>query len=97
MDEIVEINFLGEHFRFKPDGQVKDPKAVVEYLTQHIEDAQHLFEQTASGHNKLAILLMAAMNLSKEVCELKTKQSQFEKNIAGRISSLSYKIDKGMA
>ncbi len=96
MDEIVEIDFLGEQFRFKPDHQVKDPEAVVEYLTQHIENAKHLFKQNASSQNKLAILLLAAMNLSKEVYELKTKQSQFENDIAERISSLMNKIDKGI-
>lgn len=96
MDGIVKIDFFGEQFRFKPDQQVKNPEAVVEYLTQQIEEAQNLFKQNTSGQNKLAILLLAAMNLSKEVYELKMKQNQFEKDIAKRISSIINKIDKGI-
>ena len=96
MDEIVKIDLFGEEFRFKPDGQVKDPDKVAQYLKDYIKEAEGLFQNKTSGRNRIAILLLAAMNLSKDFYELKQQHSELERDVERRISSLMYKVDKGI-
>ncbi len=96
MDEIVVIDLFGEEFRFKPDNQVENPEQVAQYLKNYIKDAEGLFGNKTTGKNKIAILLLAAMNLSKDFHELKMQHSVLEKEIDKRISSLIKKIDKGI-
>ncbi|RLC01026.1 MAG: cell division protein ZapA [Deltaproteobacteria bacterium] len=96
MDEIVVIDLFGEEFRFKPDNQVKNPNQVAQYLKKYIKEAEGLFQNKTSGKNKIAILLLAAMNLSKDFHELKLQHSELEKEIDKKISSLVEKIDKGI-
>ena len=96
MDEIVKIDLFGEEFRFKPDSQVKDPDKVAQYLKDYIKEAEGLFQNKTSGRNRIAILLLAAMNLSKDFYELKQQHSELERDVERRISSLMYKVDKGI-
>ncbi|MCK5162790.1 MAG: cell division protein ZapA [Desulfobacula sp.] len=96
MDEIVTIDLFGEEFRFKPDNQVENPEQVVQDLKKYIKEAESLFKNKTSGKNKIVILLLAAMNLSKDFHELKMQHSKLENEINNRISSLIEKIDKGI-
>ncbi len=96
MDEIVKIDLFGEEFRFKPDGQVKDPDKVAQYLKDYIKEAEALFQNKTTGRNRIAILLLAAMNLSRDFYELKQQHSELERDVERRISSLMYKVDKGI-
>lgn len=94
MDEIVVIDLFGEEFRFKPDKQVENPEQVVQYLKKYIKEAEELFQNKPSSKNKIVILLLAAINLSKDFYELKVQHSEFEKEIDNRLSSLIQKIDR---
>lgn len=94
MDETVIIDLFGEEFRFKPDNQVKNPEQVAQDLKKYIKEAEGLFQNKTSGKNKIVILLLAAMNLSKDFNELKLQHSELEKETDNRISSLIEKIDK---
>ena len=96
MDEIVKIDLFGEEFRFKPDQQVEDPDKVAQYLKDYIQEAEALFQNKSTGRNQIAILLLAAMNLSKDFYELKQQHSELERDVEQRISSLMHKVDKGI-
>jgi cell division protein ZapA (FtsZ GTPase activity inhibitor) len=96
LDEIVKIDLFGEEFRFKPDGQVRDPDKVAQYLKDYIKEAEGLFPNKTSGRNRIAILLLAAMNLSRDFYELKQQHSELKRDVEQRISSLMYKVDKGI-
>ncbi len=96
MDEIIKIDLFGEEFRFKPDDQVKDPDKVAHYLKDYIKEAENLFQNKSTGRNRIAILLLAAMNLSKDFCELKQQHSELESTVEKRVSSLISRIDKGI-
>ncbi|MFH2091365.1 MAG: cell division protein ZapA [Pseudomonadota bacterium] len=96
MDEIIVIDIFGEEFRFKPDNQVENPKLIAQYLKKNIKEAEGLFQHKTSSKNKIAILLLAAMNISLEFHALKVQHAQLEREIQNRISSLNEKIDKGI-
>ena len=94
MNEIIKIDLFGEEFRFKPDGEVKNPEKVAQHLTDYIQEAEKMFPSKSSGRNKIAILLLAAMNLSKDFHELKLQHSEFKRDVGGEVASLINKIDK---
>jgi cell division protein ZapA (FtsZ GTPase activity inhibitor) len=96
LDEIIKIDLFGEEFRFKPDDQVTDPHQVVQYLTDYIQKAESMVPNKNSARNKMAVLLLAAMNLSKDFHELKMQHAELEKDMERKISSLMKKIDKGL-
>ena len=96
MNEIVKIDLFGEEFRFKPDEQVENPEKVAQYLKNYIKEAENMFQNKTSGKNKIAILLLAAMNVSKDFYELKVQHTTLEKEIDNRLSFLIKKIDKGI-
>ena len=93
MDEIVKIKVFGEEFRFKPEDQGVDPEKIVEYLKHYIVMAEEQIGCKASGKNKIAILLLAGMNMSKDLNELKMKYTSLENYITDRALSLIEKID----
>ena len=94
LDEIVVIDLFGEEFRFKSDDQVENPEQVAHYLKTYIKNAEQLFTNKISGKNKLAILLLAAMNLSKDYHELKVQHHKLENQVNTKISSMLQKLDK---
>jgi len=96
LNEIVKIDLFGEEFRFKPDDQVENPEKVAKYLKNHIQQAENMFQNKTSGKNRIAILLLAAMNVSKDFYELKVQYANLEKEIENRLSFLIKKIDKGI-
>ncbi len=96
MDEIIKIDFFGEEFRFKPDDKVDNSNAVAKYLKNHIKEAENLFQNKTSRKNQIAILLLAAMNMSKDFNELKMQHADLEKEIDNKFSFLIDKINKGI-
>lgn len=97
MDEIVKIELFGEEFKFKPDkDQIHDPVKIAAHVKEYIDEAESLFQNRTSSKNRMAILLLAAMNLSKDYHDLRLKYSDFEEDIENRVSSLLEKIDKTM-
>ena len=97
MDEIIKIELFGEEFKFKPDkGQTDDPEKIAAHVKEYIDEAESLFQNKTSSKNRIAILLLAAMNLSKDYHELRLKYSDLEKDIEDRVSSLLEKIEKTM-
>jgi len=97
LDEIVKIELFGEEFKFKPEkDQTYDPVKIAAHVKEYIDEAEGLFQNKTSSKNRMAILLLAAMNLSKDYHELRLKYSDLEKDIEDRVSSLLEKIDKTM-
>lgn len=95
MDEIVKIELFGEEFRFKPDEDRRiDPGQIAAHVKEYINEAEAVFQNKISGRNRMAILLLAAMNLSKDFHELKLQYSELERDVEERISSLLKKIDE---
>ncbi|MEA1968931.1 MAG: cell division protein ZapA [Thermodesulfobacteriota bacterium] len=96
MDDIVKIELFGEEFRFKPDKDVKNSEKVAESLKLYVTKAEEQFRTKVSGNDRLTILLLAAMNISKDFYELQIEYSRLETYVADRASSLLKKITNGI-
>ncbi len=91
---VVKIDLFGTEFRFQSDDQVANPEQVAEDVRSYIEDAESQIPHTSSGKNKMAILLLAAINISSELCALRRDYSQLEARIEKRITSLLEKVNR---
>ncbi|MCG8567755.1 MAG: cell division protein ZapA [Desulfobacterales bacterium] len=96
MDEIIKIELFGEEFQFKADAQVEDPQRIAEFLSGYIREAEEVIGDTPGDRNKIATLLLAAMNLSKDYKELKWRHALLQKDVKYNISSLMEKLNKGI-
>ena len=92
-DSIITVDLYGIKFRFKPDNNVDNPEQIISELSQYIVSAEKHIKYTASDRNKLAILLLAAMNLSNDFQELKLKYSNLKSHVMERAESLLDKIE----
>jgi len=93
IDGIITIDLYGIKFRFKPDNNVEKPEQIIDELNQYISTAEKHIKYTASDRNKLAILLLAAMNLSNDFRELKLQYASFESHVMNRTTLLLDKIE----
>ena len=93
MDGIITIDLYGIKFRFKPDNNVENPEQIIDKLNQYIFSAEKHIKYTASDRNKLAIILLAAMNLSNDFLQLKLQYSRFESHVMDKAASLLDKIE----
>ena len=96
LDKIETIELFGVDFRFRSEGSAVDFNEIAEYLKHHVQVAEEQFEFKSSDKNKLSILLLAAMNMSKDFQELKLAHSKLEIDVYQRLASLVKKIDKGI-
>lgn len=92
-DGIITIDLYGIKFRFKPDNNVENSEQIIDELNQYILSAEKHIKYTASDRSRLAILLLAAMNLSNDFSELKLKYARFESKVMDRTASLLDKIE----
>lgn len=97
LNGIVEIDLFGTEFRFCSNNQVVNPEQIVEELRRYIENAEEQIPKNFSGKNKMAILLLAAMNITSDLCELKKDYSRLEAGISNRITSLLEKMNKELS
>lgn len=96
LEDILTIELFGETYKFKPNERVEDSKLIAERLADYVEKAEAQFESTSNVKNKTAILLLAAMNMSKDFHELKLEYSRLEDTVIQRTSTLIKKIDDGI-
>mgnify|MGYP003970352957 CR=1 FL=1 len=95
LDELIVIEIFGEEFRFKPDKKVENPEKVVRRLKRYIKEAEVTFQHSRSDKNKVILLMLAAMKLSKDFHDLEVKYTTLEKKMEKRVSSALGKLDKG--
>lgn len=94
VEGIITIDIFGAKFRFKPDSKVDQPELIIDDLNHYVEDAEKHIKFTASDRNKLAILLLASMNMSNDLREIKLQYTQLEEHILQKSSSLLEKLEK---
>mgnify|MGYP006302356633 CR=1 FL=1 len=93
MEQLITIEFLGETFQFKVDEVNVNPKEIADYLNDEIQAVAEQFPQHVLKTNKMAILLSAALNITKQYFELKTNHSALISNVTDRTLKLDVLLD----
>lgn len=97
--KIITIELLDEQFKFKTDeNSIVDPQDIAHHLIEEITQVEAKFPVYARKTSKLAIVVMAALNIAKDNFELQNRHSTFINNVSTRAERLdflirSYKFD----
>ena len=88
MEQLITIELLGETFQFKVDEAHLNPKEIADHLTAEIKSVSEQFPKHVLKTNKMAILVSAALNITKQYFELKTNHSALIADVADRTLKL---------
>jgi cell division protein ZapA (FtsZ GTPase activity inhibitor) len=92
VEEIVSIELMGEIFRFKADDDNLQTKEISDFLAQEVQKVESQFPTHALKTNKLAIMVLASLNISKQYLELADHHSVLLRSVADRTARLDNMI-----
>lgn len=88
MDQVLNIEILGQPFSFKTDANALDAGAVAEYVVKSVDQAKKQCGQKSSAPDKWAILVLAALNIANEYFELQRKHQSLLHDLNQRSTHL---------
>ena len=92
MEQVVKIELLGETFKFKSEETRSDLKEILSHLVKELRKVESQFPDHALKTNKLAIMVMTALNISKQYVELARSHSDLKNNVSSRVSKIENMI-----
>ncbi len=96
MDEIVTIELFGQTHTFKANSEVTKAKAVADLLVKEVNRIEDQQANQSSNMSKLAILMLAALNIANENMELKMNHSKLLHDVADRTTNLIHTLDNSV-
>lgn len=93
MEQLVTIELFGRPYTFKAETEATKAKEVVDFLKKEITKVETQQTGKSPGITKLAILILAALNIANENLEIKTKQSELLEQISERSANLIRRLD----
>jgi len=89
VQQLITIELLGETFQFKVQEEDQNPGEIADYLVAEVDTISRQFPEHVKKTNKLAILVSAALNVTKKYFELKSHHLDFVSDVSHR----AYKLD----
>ncbi len=77
MEELVTIELFGRSYTFKAESEIMMAKDVADYLVKEVSRVETQQSIKSSNISKLAIMILAALNIANENMELKKKTFGF--------------------
>jgi cell division protein ZapA (FtsZ GTPase activity inhibitor) len=95
LEQLVTIELFGQPFTFKAEADVSNAKEVAGHLVKEVSriEPQH---SSKSSVNKLATLILAALNIANENIKLKKSYSDLLKDISKRSTNLIHILDEAV-
>lgn len=80
-ESIFTVDLFGQTFRFKQDASDGDPQEILEILYREVRKIENAHRGSAVYGNKMALLIMAALNVCQEVLDLRMEKEQILKDV----------------
>jgi cell division protein ZapA (FtsZ GTPase activity inhibitor) len=96
LGKTVTIELFGQPHTFKANSEVAKEKEVADFLVREVTRVETQQSGQSSNISKLAILMLAALNISNEHMELKRNYSKLLQDITNRTSKLIYTLDNSV-
>jgi len=93
LEQLVTIEIFGRPYTFKAESETTKAKEVVDFLKKEITKVENQQTNTSPGITKLAILILAALNIANENFDLKSIQSELLEQISERSTRLISILD----
>ena len=96
MEETVTIELFGQPHTFKANLEVAKVKEVADLLVREVARVENQQSDQTSNISKLAILMLAALNIANEHLELKNNYSKLLRDVTNRTSKLIRTLDNSV-
>ena len=96
MEQIVTIELFGQPHTFKANSEVTKEKEVADFLVREVTRVENQQSGQSSNISKLAILMIAALNIANEHMELKRNYSKLMRDVTNRTSKLIHTLDNNV-
>ena len=93
MEKTVTIELFGQPHTFKANSEVTKEQEVADLLVKEVARVENQQSEQSSNISKLAILMLAALNIANENMELKRNYSDFLRDVTNRTSKLIQTLD----
>ncbi len=93
MEQLVTIELFGRPYTFKAESEVKHAKEVADYLVREVKRVEALQSNQSSDITKLAIIILAALNIANENMEIKRDRTNIFNTISSRSAKLIHTLD----
>ena len=93
MEKTVTIELFGQPHTFRANSEVTQEKEVADLLVKEVARVQNQQSGQSSNISKLAILMIAALNIANEHMELKRNYDKFLGEVSDRTSKLIHTLD----
>ena len=84
----MTFDVLGQPFTFKTDSDVSEARAVADFVVKSVDDVQTQCGGQVPTPDKRAILILAALNITSELFEMKKKHQGLLEDINQRSAQL---------
>jgi len=93
LEQLVKIELFGQPYTFKAESEVNNAEKVADYLVKEVSKVTAQQSRQSSNINKLAVMILTALNIANENMELKREQSKFLQDITKRSANLIRNLD----
>ena len=88
VEQLLTIELFGQSYTFKADEGFGRAKEIADLLIKEVERVEVGQAVPSSGMSKVAVLLLAALNIANENYELKRKQASLYQTVSTRSKGL---------
>lgn len=92
MEQLVTIELFGQPYTFKAQSDVDNAKEVADHLVKEVTKIETQYS-SKSPVNKLATLILAALNIANENIKLKKNHSDLLTDISKKSANLMHMLD----
>ncbi len=96
LEKTVTIELFGQSHTFKANSEVTKEKEVADFLVKEVARVENQQSGQSSNISKLAILMLAALNIANEHMELKNNYSKLLQDVTNRTSKLIHTLDNSV-
>jgi cell division protein ZapA (FtsZ GTPase activity inhibitor) len=88
VEQLLTIELFGQPYAFKADEDFDRAKQVADLIVKEVERVEMEQVVPSSGMRKVAVLLLATLNIANENYELKNKQASVYQTVSTRLKNL---------
>lgn len=92
-ESVFTVDLFGQTFRFRQDASDGDPKEILEILYREVRKIENAHRGSAVYGNKMALLIMAALNVCQAVLDLRKEKEQILKDIEKHSQHVIHLLD----
>ncbi|MFO7963983.1 MAG: cell division protein ZapA [Desulfobacterales bacterium] len=97
MENLITINLFGQTYTFKTESEMVRAKAVADLVVEEVDRVQERVAQQTGELPKLAVMILAALNLANENYDLRANRSELIHKMTEKSSRLMRMIESGCA